>query len=197
MPAIIDYAVVLQQMRDDGFVSLYHNSGAFGFPPGVETHIAGWITAEDPTIRPWIRAHATLMTDPVPPLLLAWRDILTGQLWLMPKSHWAYELDFGNRDWLIPALAGIGVDSTQLHAPNASAIAFEPAEAPAFERFANTLLTNLKGSDFALAFPARPVLCTVHHHRQIWWQTRDPRVHERLRTIAQSTQSSSGSAMTG
>jgi hypothetical protein len=31
----------------------------------------------------------------------------------------------------------------------------------------------LLGSDFTLAFVGKPVLCTVHHHKQLWWQTTD------------------------
>ena len=43
-----------------------------------------------------------------------------------------------------------------------------------FPGFVQQLLTNLAGSDFALAFPSRPVICTLHHHKQVWWTTTDP-----------------------
>jgi hypothetical protein len=42
---------------------------------------------------------------------------------------------------------------------------------------------NLAGSDFALAFPGRPVICTVHHHKQLWWTTTDPEIHKTLETV--------------
>ena len=34
-----------------------------------------------------------------------------------------------------------------------------------------TSFSQLRFSDFLLAFPDRPALCTVHHHEQVWWQT--------------------------
>jgi hypothetical protein len=36
------------------------------------------------------------------------------------------------------------------------------------------LLGRLLGSDFMLAWPGRPAVCTVHHHKQLWWTTTDP-----------------------
>ena len=34
----------------------------------------------------------------------------------------------------------------------------------------------LLSSDFMLAFlgPRQPVLCTLHHHKQLWWTTTSP-----------------------
>jgi hypothetical protein len=31
----------------------------------------------------------------------------------------------------------------------------------------------LQASDFAVLFPDHPHLVTLHHHKQLWWQTRD------------------------
>ena len=51
MPRMIDYTTVLDQLTREGFKSLYFNSGAFGFPPGVETFSRGWIGEPDRSIR--------------------------------------------------------------------------------------------------------------------------------------------------
>jgi hypothetical protein len=48
------------------------------------------------------------------------------------------------------------------------------------ESLVSQLLTHLRTSDFMLAFPGGPVLCTVHHHKQLWWQTTDAGLHEAL-----------------
>ena len=73
------------------------------------------------------------------------------------------------------ALEHIGLDPSGL-APRTTgdAIEFGPSEIPLFSDFVQQLLTNLAGSDFALAFPGRPVICTLHHHKQIWWTTTVP-----------------------
>ena len=47
MPWIIDYSVVLEQMRQQRFKSLYYNSGAFGFPTETQPQTIGWIGPED------------------------------------------------------------------------------------------------------------------------------------------------------
>jgi hypothetical protein len=39
----------------------------------------------------------------------------------------------------------------------------------------------LTASDFAIAFPRRAVLCTLHHHKQLWWQTTDTGLADALR----------------
>ena len=49
-----------------------------------------------------------------------------------------------------------------------------------------SLLGNLRTSDFMLAFPGRPALCTVHHHKQLWWQTTDLALHSALMTVGDS-----------
>jgi hypothetical protein len=88
----------------------------------------------------------------------------------MPKSHWAYELDHGSRAWMPDVLRSIGVDPAPLAPRNdAVAIEFTPAERGPFVQLVRELLTHMLGSDFALAFPGRRTVCTVHHHKQLWW----------------------------
>lgn len=175
MPEIIEYDIVLEQMRRQGMRCLYYNSGAFGFVDQSDLRLAGWIGPDDPTIRQSVRP----MTRSVPPpyesnlverFVQAWRQHLPGPVWLMPKSHWAYELDHGSSAWMPALLQSVGVDPQPLRGrTNAPAIAFAMEEVPAFETVARGLLEKLVGSDFTIAFPGRPVLCTLHHHKQLWW----------------------------
>ena len=162
-----------------GMESLYHNSGAFGFPRAIPTHSVGWIGEEDPTLREAARPLTRRVGRPYGATLAtlatrAWLEFLPGPLWLMPKSHWAYELDFGNREWLPVTLERAGVDPRGLDGRNdGSAIEFDDADAAAFSAVLEDLLTRLRGSDFAFVLPGRPVVCTVHHHAQLWWTTSD------------------------
>ena len=159
-------------MTEAGFVSLYHNSGAFGFadPAGVET--IGWITRDDPTIRPAARAMATIVVDVSEPFQRA-ASAIAGDAWLMPKSHWHYELHFGNRQLLEDVLPTIGVDASLLRERNdGSAIEFAVGESTLLTKTIGRLLEKLAGSDFLIAWPGGQTLCTVHHHKQLWWQTR-------------------------
>jgi hypothetical protein len=194
MPSIVDYPIVLEQMQAAGMRCLYYNSGAFGPADASAMKAIGWIGPDDPSIRPEARA----LTRAVPPpyertlantAMRAWRDLLPGKLWIMPRSHWAYELDFGSKVWMPASLQSIGIDPGAL-APrtNGAAIEFELVEANAARDFVEALLTHLLGSDFALAWPGRPVVCTVHHHKQLWWVTADAellaRVNESLENEA-------------
>jgi len=179
MPQIIEYQEVLRQMQSRGFVSLYHNSGAFGFAKDVTTHAVGWIGPADATLR----AEAARIAHNVRPpyeeilaklLVRAWREHLPGNIWLMPMSHWAYEVDFASRAWMPQLLRDIGIDPEPLEIRNdGAAIEFADRESSLLERFARGLLENLAGSDFAIAFPGKSVLATLHHHKQIWWMTSD------------------------
>ena len=60
MPWIIDYDIVLAQMRQQRLKCLYYNGGAFGFSDPAAVKTVGWIGPEDSTIRPaasgWSRA---------------------------------------------------------------------------------------------------------------------------------------------
>ena len=107
----------------------------------------------------------------------AWRELLQGDVWVLPKSHWAYELQFGSHEWMPDLLREVGVDPQVLEARHdGTALAFALAEEPAFERLVAGLLARLLGSDFLIAWPGRPALCTVHHHKQLWWTTTDGKV---------------------
>lgn len=176
MPGIVNYAEVIDRMQAGGFVSLYPQSGAFGFPPGPDVQNAGWIGAEDASLRPAARAIATMVTPPIEKNLSAviakrWPGELAGPAWLMPKSHWHYELHFGNRALLEPLLMSIGIDVEQLRDRNdGSAIEFNADDRGLLYRAVETLLGGLAGSDFLIAWPDATVACTIHHHKQLWMQ---------------------------
>jgi len=88
---------------------------------------------------------------------------------VMPRSHWAYELDFGSDAWMPESLRRFDIDPAQLsERTNAAAIEFSPEESDRAAHFLRDLLTHLAGSDFSLAFPSHPVIATLHHHKQIW-----------------------------
>jgi len=188
VPRIIDYAVVLDRLTRQGFRSLYYNSGAFGFAEDVQVHIVGWIGPEDPSIRESMRP----LLHPVPPpyphnlaqlIITVWQGF-GASTWLMPKSHWAYELDFGNADWLPPLLRELQLDPSSLaKLTNASAIEFALDEQELVRDSLQSIFTNLRGSDFALIFPGHPVVCTLHHHQQVWWQTTDEGLAKMLRGV--------------
>ena len=190
MPWIVDYVQVLAQMRSQGLRDLYYNSGAFGFSNESVVESVGWIGGEDPTLRPAARDLARSVPPPYAEELIArvvraWREHLPGPVWVMPTSHWAYELDFGSRDWMAALLEHSGIDSGLLQPrTNAAAIEFTLNEADAFSHLAEGLLRMLFGSDFALAFPGKPVVCTLHHHKQVWWTSTDHALIESLGRLA-------------
>ena len=177
-------------MTREGFVSLYYNSGAFGFADADQVQIVGWIGPDDPSIRDEMRGHVRRVGEPYAQTLArgvrsAWEKLLPVKAWLMPKSHWAYELDFGNRDWLPEALKRVEIDAGALQPlTNAAAIEFRYSEGGQFEEFLTTLFERLHGSDFMLAYPGHPVVCSLHHHQQVWWQTTVLDLAESLREMA-------------
>jgi len=176
MPRVIDYELVLQRMGERGFVSLYHNSGAFGFAEGISVKTFGWIGPDDPSIRDTARAMLRRFPPPfeenLADALLALRKTLVGEAWLMPKSHWHYEMQFGNRELLENLLPEIGIDPELLRdRNNGAAIAFATDEDDSLKRAGRALLSGLAQSDFLIAFPDSATLCTIHHHKQLWWQT--------------------------
>jgi hypothetical protein len=174
VPRVVDYEIVKQTMAQRGFVTLYHNSGAFGFASATEVWNAGWVEAEDSTIRETARALAQVvpsMTEKFANTL----EQLPGDVWLMPKSHWHYELHFSNRELLESLLP---VDAELLRDRNdGSAISFSADERSALVDVVRRLLQGLRGSDFILAFIDARTLCTIHHHKQLWWQTANALVH--------------------
>lgn len=189
LPWIVDYEQVLSQMKGQGLRCLYYNSGAFGFADGAAVHSLGWIGPEDSSLRPSARELAVQVDSPHEATLSeltvrAWQDDLPGKVWLMPKSHWAYELDFGSRDWMPSVLERAGIDPGLLQSrTNAAAIEFNLDELNSFKHVIEGLLRMLLGSDFALAFPGRQVVCTIHHHKQVWWQSTDAPFIDRLRRM--------------
>jgi hypothetical protein len=174
MPRVIDFADASQTLRSRGFVSLYHNSGAWGFPPETPVRTLGLITTDDPSIREAARAMTRRVTlaDCVDAVQRV-ADQLATDAWLMPKSHWYFELHFGNRDLLELLLPTIGIEPGLLRDRNdGSAIAFEGGTQLA--GVVTKLLPELRGSDFLIAWPDAQTLCTIHHHGQLWWQTMRP-----------------------
>lgn len=176
-------------MQSTGLRSLYYNSGAFGFADDVATTRLGWIGLPDETIRPAMRALTRLVESPVEEnlsrlFIRAWREVLSENIWIMPASHWAFELDFGSADWMPAELTKLGIDSKTLQPlTNAAAIEFSLNEADAAEQFIRELLMKLRSSDFYIAFPGRRAVCMLHHHKQIWWISADDRISRGLNAI--------------
>jgi hypothetical protein len=186
VPRIIDYSEVLSRLTELGYRSLYHNSGAFGFAPGVATTSRGWIGPPDASIRESVRPIVRQAPEPFDSaltqgLIRIWTETIPGTVWLMPKSHWAYELDFGHRDWLPRALQEIGIDPALL-APmnNGSAIEFNTTDKTAFARIVKQLLNQLVSSDFQLVFLDDSTICTIHTRLQLWWTTTNEQVSKQL-----------------
>jgi hypothetical protein len=179
VPQIIAYDQVVAQMQRQGLISLYPASGAFGFAQEAGAIHRGWIGPGDASIRAEAMALVRRVAPPFDKNLAAlccqvWNNHLHGPMWLTPKSHWAYDLDFGNPSWLPVALesAGVSPDILRVH-QDGSAVAFSPEDHPRAEALIATLLGNLQGSDFLLTWPNRPVVCTIHHHVQLWWSSTD------------------------
>src|SRR5271167_4369083 len=102
MPTIIDYPIVLRRLESEGFKCHYPNGGSFGFPMGGQ--VRGWMGPVDETVRPEMRLLARSVKEPFEENLAkwaarAWRQILPGNVWLMPASHWSFELTHGNQSW--------------------------------------------------------------------------------------------------
>ena len=53
-------------------------------------------------------------------------------------------------------------------------------EGDAMSLLVENLLTRLSASDFALLFPQCPLLCTIHHHKQLWWVSQSEELLARL-----------------
>jgi hypothetical protein len=191
MPQIIEYATVLSRMQAMGLQCVYYNGGSFGFPPGEDVKIVGWLQGEDPTIRPGL--GATVMVPlPVENLGLmlteVWWECLPGPAWVLPKAHWSFELGHGNGPWLRETLEAIGIDPAALESRTDAAAIELPQTRDAdgdFDNYdlgflAGVLVEELKASDFAVLFPGHRHLVTLHHHQQIWWQTTDAAFAQRL-----------------
>ena len=189
MPWIIDYETVLEHMRSRQFKCLYYNSGAFGFPEPMPTRTLAWIGPADPTIKPAAKPFTRQVAEPYEQTLAQmalklWQEVLPGRVWLMPMSHWSYELSHGSREWMPALIENLDLDPGLLeNRTNAAAIEFSPEETEPFEFFVGRLLMMLSSSDFMIAFPGRDTLCTLHHHKQLWWTTTDEAVIEAVERI--------------
>ena len=189
MPSIIEYPFVLERLRERGLKCLYHNSGAFGFAADVPTQSFGWIGPNDESIRPLAKALTRAVSAPFEKNLAdlavrAWLEFLPGVVWVMPKSHWAYEMEFGSREWMPALIESVGIDPGMLSGRNnGSAIEFETSDACLFAEFTERLLQGLLGSDFMLVFPDHPIVCTIHSHKQLWWTTSDQAIADRLQRL--------------
>jgi hypothetical protein len=182
MPSIIDYPIVLDQLQRQGLVCQYHNSGTFGFPAETPTQSRGWIGPADESIQMFARSLTRPVPEPYEANLAgmaerAWLTCVPGVAWAMPKSHWAYELKFGNAAWMPPLLETIGINPAMLaDRNNAAAIQFTETEPSLFRHFVQRLLEMLHGSDLSLVFPAHKTICTIHSHKQLWWTTTNPQI---------------------
>jgi len=179
VPRIIDYPAVLKTLTAQGMRCNYPSGGAFGYGAEAGALVRGWIGPDDQTIRPDMRATARQIPAPFEANLArlacaAWQTHLPGPLWLMPASHWAFEMQHGNGQMLTDLIKITGLESARLsQLADASAIEFSLAELSEFGQFAQRLLEGLTGSDFVMAFSERQTICTLHHHKQLWWTTRD------------------------
>lgn len=175
MPQIIEYERVLRRLMIEGLQCNYPNGGSFGWPKAMKTEARGWIGLPDPTIRVGaevlIRSVGELVVDRLTEMTVrAWTSIFPGEVWVMPSSHWSFELDHGSKDWLPGLLTEIGIDPILLAArTNGAAIEFLPEEQDPFAKLLHGLLNGLSGSDFTLAFPGRDIIGLIHHHKQLWW----------------------------
>lgn len=191
MPRIIEYTIVEQHLRGLGLRCVYHNSGAFAFGDDAGARSVGWIGPDDPTLRPEARPLALQAPPPYESNLCdmfirTWRQHIRSPIWVMPASHWAYELEFGSAEWLPQALRDVGVDPELLRPLNtADAIEFSEDEPAQLALLVRRLLEMLHASDFTIALPQRPVICRLHHHKQLWWTTTDSIL---LKALRQSTE---------
>jgi hypothetical protein len=179
MPSIVPYDAVLKRLTADGLRCVYPNGGSFRPVDEAGATTVAWVGPPDGTIKDAARALCRQVAEPYVPNLAwfgrdAWLDALPGPVWVMPSSHWSYELDFDSATWLPELLFVAGVDSRQLKdTTQGAAIEFAPHEADRFEPFLVGLLNGLDYSDFYLAFPGHATVCIVHHHKQLWWTAVD------------------------
>ena len=88
------------------------------------------------------------------------RKMIEGEAWLMPKSHWHYEMHFGNGALLEKVLGEIGIDAVELRdRNNGAAIEFSIDENDSLKRAIRALVGGLVQSDFLVAFPQAALEC--------------------------------------
>lgn len=185
---VVDYETVLAQAAADGLRCVYPMSGAF-LPSGPH-QIVGWVGPDDPTIRAdlpgrIVRCPAPHAANLSAKLVEVWQRDLPTAAWVLPKSHWSYELTHAHQDWLLEILGEFGIDAAWLAArPGAAAIEFLADDARSLQKFVETLLNGLKTSDYAILSPGTGHVVTLHHHQQLWWQTSDAALADRLAGVA-------------
>jgi hypothetical protein len=186
VPIIIDYLTVLQTLERSGLKCVYPNSGAFGLASDAPPLITGWRGSDDSTIHPEMLKFTRLVPPSASKTLAgllerAWINYLPGPIWLMPASHWAFELQFGGPDWLPAMLEAADIDPEALRSlSDGSAIEFQSSETELMLRMVETLFNRITASDFTAAFPGKTAVALLHHHQQIWWQTSDQGIWELL-----------------
>lgn len=176
MAQVLDYGQVQQVLVGKGLKCLYHNSGSWGFAGGKTVAAVGWVLGEDMTMTPAARKVARVLgglEELVAGIGKAWARV-GGEAWVLPGSHWAYELDFGT-----PAMEGVlkrwGVSGVEglVGRNDGSAVVFGDGEEGAFMGVLGELFRIGTASDYQLIFPAVPITGILHHHVQVWWQTED------------------------
>lgn len=175
MAAIVDYAIVLQTLTAQGLKCLHYNGGVFGFLQDTPVRHVGWLTGDDPTLTAVARASAHLVSPPTSStlsrgLIETWTSNLAGPLWILPGSHWAYELTYGGQKKLADLLNRLSIAPDSLsNRTTADAIAFELSDIEPAMAFCTHLLDLLNVTDFTAIWPQSRVTALLHHHRQIWW----------------------------
>lgn len=182
MAEVVDYGRVQAELGGKGLRCLYHNSGSWGFGDPTKVRAVGWILADDVTLRPGAREVARVLDgidELVTGVMSTWERV-GGDLWLLPGSHWAYELDFGT-----PAMEAVlhrwGVKGAEglVGRNDGSAVRFGLSGGVdgVDEAAAAGILKELLGcgttSDYQIVFPSLPLTGIAHHHVQVWWQTED------------------------
>jgi hypothetical protein len=119
MPRVIDYATVLIALSAEGLRCNYPNGGSFSFDDETAVQTLGWIGPADSTIKPAVRPLVRAVARPYETNLVAlasqvWLQYLPGDAWIMPASHWSYELNHGSRDWMPALIREIALDPAAL-----------------------------------------------------------------------------------
>jgi hypothetical protein len=180
MPRLIPHDSVLPIAAQDRLRCVYHHGGAFEFVDGP-TLFRGWLTRDDPTVRPELRAVCRLVVESeLIHRLLGLLVAIGNRAMILPTSHWAHELDA--HPWLGDALAQTGTDASVLRGLNeAAAVGFDlPGERASLDGLLRALLAGLDQSDFTLLVPGVRLMVTLHHHRQVWWRTTNPELAARI-----------------
>ncbi len=178
---IVAYEEVLQAAKAVGLRCVYPNGAAFS--PAEAWHVAGWVTGDDPTLRPMFKKRMRQFdADALPAMVADACFEVADEVWIAPVHHWAAELDHGvdeagGTTADVFASAGVDIDALRMRR-QADAIVVPSREALA--SLLADLLPRLWKTDFTILLPGVPIVVTLHHHRQIWWRCRDERRADEL-----------------